>query len=440
MLQGSLASGATITKDPADTGTAAFTPIITAGVITGVTVTNTVSSLADGTYPLTITDVPGGGIGATGTYTVATLVVTAAAITLGGVIGPVDPSIFFTTFQQSVNGVIMRDIDPDDMLSIAFAQSQITRYVPRAGELPFYFTEPWRNVNRFNDTTSWDLIGQSTWQIKGGITRNITSPGVSGWYEFDFLRNQRSRPRAPAAQLTSTETRLPRVRITWHPSAGRCASTPTRSPSYRACITSIGCPLMSRLTGFGWWKRARARSSNSKSTRTETRSLKSPTNRVSKSTARTGSRSGRARSCKPRSAPWSTAPTTLAGGIAEIRQPTTPHLSSTPISAFQGVANQQIIQHPHVFDHADKHQGGHRIPPRSVQVIPRPTAQANRRPANKHRGPPSITWTISATSEVHSGGTSGTGSIRRILATSRAREARGAQVFSLKSATALAAC
>lgn len=185
-------SGATITKDPADTGTAAFTPIITAGVITGVTVTNTVSSLADGTYPLTITDVPGGGIGATGTYTVATLVVTAAAITLGGVIGPVDPSIFFTTFQQSVNGVIMRDIDPDDMLSIAFAQSQITRYVPRAGELPFYFTEPWRNVNRFNDTTSWDLIGQSTWQIKGGITRNITSPGVSGWYEFDFLRNQRT--------------------------------------------------------------------------------------------------------------------------------------------------------------------------------------------------------------------------------------------------------
>jgi hypothetical protein len=176
----------------ADTGNVVFTPVFSGGVITGVTFPGgATSSLADGTYALRISDVPGGGIGATGTYTVATGVVTAAVITLGGVIGPVSPDIFFTSFQNSVNGVIMRDIDPDDILGIPFAQNKITQYIPRAGELPVYFTEPWRNSNRFNDTTSWDLIGQSTWNMKGGITRNITSPGVTGWYEFDFIRNQR---------------------------------------------------------------------------------------------------------------------------------------------------------------------------------------------------------------------------------------------------------
>lgn len=176
-----------------DTGNVVFTPIFSGGVITGVTFPGgATSSEADGVHALVITDVPGGGIGATGTYTVATGVVTAAAITLGGVVGPVDPAIFFTTFQQSVNGVIMRDIGPEDILGIAFAWSPLTRYTPRAGELPFYFTEPWRNVNGHNETTSWDLMGQSTWQIKGGITRNITSPGLSGWYEFDYIPNQRS--------------------------------------------------------------------------------------------------------------------------------------------------------------------------------------------------------------------------------------------------------
>lgn len=181
-----------ITKAAGDTGNGTFVAVFAAGVITGVTIGATGSSLADGVHPLTIVDVPGGGIGATGTYTVASSVITAAAITLGGVIGPVDPAIFFTSFQQSVNGVIMRDIDAEDILAIPFAQSNVTSYIPRAGELPFYFTEPWRNVNAHNETTSWDLIGQSTWQIKGGITRNITSPGLTGWYEFDFIRNQRS--------------------------------------------------------------------------------------------------------------------------------------------------------------------------------------------------------------------------------------------------------
>jgi hypothetical protein len=120
-------------------------------------------------------------------------VITAAAITNPASVGPIPPDLFFSgNFTQKVNGIIIRDINPIDMLGIAYAQKAITGYVPRAGELPFYFTEPWRNVNRHNDTTSWDLVGQSSWQILAPIANTVGSPGVLGWYEFDYIRNART--------------------------------------------------------------------------------------------------------------------------------------------------------------------------------------------------------------------------------------------------------
>src|SRR5581483_9265492 len=75
---------------------ATFTPQITSGRVTGVNITGTVSTNADGTYALTITDPTGNGQGATGTYTVASHVVTSAAITNSGVVSSVDPRVFFT--------------------------------------------------------------------------------------------------------------------------------------------------------------------------------------------------------------------------------------------------------------------------------------------------------------------------------------------------------
>jgi hypothetical protein len=193
---GMLSPGTTITLEAGDTGTGTFTPVMgtgnNIGQVTGVTIGNTNSSKGAGTYPLTITDAVG--VGATGTYTVnGSNVITAAAIVITGLTGPIPPDLFFpASIQHKVNGIIMRDIFAADILAQVYAQKNIIGYIPRAGELPFYYTEPWRNVNRHNDTTSWDLVNQSTWTIQANIASTVGAPAVTGWYEFDYIRNARA--------------------------------------------------------------------------------------------------------------------------------------------------------------------------------------------------------------------------------------------------------
>lgn len=179
----------------ADAG-ATFTLTVVAGRITAIAIVGAVSTKANGTYPLTITDpayVALNGIsqnvgqGATGTYTVVGLAVTAAAITNAGIVGDIPPELFFTSSKHLVNGVVMRDISAADTIRIA----RINGYVPANSEFPVFFTEPWRKIVDHDQATAWDLIGQSTYQILYGISPSITSPDLQGTYEFDYLRNAR---------------------------------------------------------------------------------------------------------------------------------------------------------------------------------------------------------------------------------------------------------
>lgn len=85
-----------------------------------------------------------------------------------------------------VNGVSIRDIAPADMLRIAMANG----YLPKLGELPIFFTEPFTNVNEPPDVTSWDLFGQQSFQLQIGCAV-VTTPGITGSVEFDYLRNLR---------------------------------------------------------------------------------------------------------------------------------------------------------------------------------------------------------------------------------------------------------
>jgi hypothetical protein len=182
----------------ADAG-ATFTLTTANGLVSGIAIVGAVSTKADGTYPLTITDglytqldgTPVAiGKGATGTYTVATGVVTAAAITSGGVVAPVPPELLLTSIKESVNGVNMRDITPANRIKIALANPR-NGWTLVTGELPIFYTEPWRNLNGHNEITSWDLAGQNTWQLQIGIAPNISAPSLVGSYEFDFIRNMR---------------------------------------------------------------------------------------------------------------------------------------------------------------------------------------------------------------------------------------------------------
>ena len=160
------------------------TPTVVNGVITAVAVVAGGTGYTTGDT-ITINDATGQGF--VGTVTAAAGVVTAVAVTSVGIATPISPRSFFTSVKFLVNGVNMRDITVDSIMRIAMASG----YIPALGELPVFFTPPWRNVNQQNEVTSWDLFGQSTFQIQLGISPNVTSPSLVGIQEFDYMRNVR---------------------------------------------------------------------------------------------------------------------------------------------------------------------------------------------------------------------------------------------------------
>lgn len=190
----------TVVPATADAG-ATFTPVVTNGVITSINIVGAVSTHGAGSYALTITDAlytrPNGstirvGQGATATYTVnGANAVTGVTITSGGTSSAIPPELFFTSQKHMVNGIVMRDIDPVETVKISMANDKTPLL---ASEFAVFFTEPWRVIVDHDQATSWDLQGQSTYQILFGIALAITSPQLSGVYEFDYLRNTRRGP------------------------------------------------------------------------------------------------------------------------------------------------------------------------------------------------------------------------------------------------------
>lgn len=158
------------------------TPTVVNGVITAVAVVAGGTGYTTGDT-ITITDATGTGF--IGTVTAAAGVVTAVAVTFAGSPSNADPNQVLTTVQQIVNGVPVRDIDPDQILRYTMAQG----YMSQLGELPLLYTNPSRNELQRNDATSWDLFGQSTFALKFNLRATASNPVVTGSIEFDFLRN-----------------------------------------------------------------------------------------------------------------------------------------------------------------------------------------------------------------------------------------------------------
>jgi len=193
------ATAPTAVPTAADIG-ATFSVTTANGMVTGINVVGSVSTLGAGSYPLTILDglytqLDGTqariGQGATGTYTVnGSHVVTNATVLSGGAVAPVPPELLLTSWKEQVNGVVMGDITPSNIVRRTLA-NPMTPWVLTTGEFPIFKTEPWRNENHHNEITSWDLIGQNSWQFSFGIAANISSPQLVGSFEFDYERNQR---------------------------------------------------------------------------------------------------------------------------------------------------------------------------------------------------------------------------------------------------------
>jgi len=178
---------------------------------TGLAVTNlTAPAAAAGTADLAVSNgVPGAvsgiagaatgwttgdkGVIADATGAGATFTATAAAGALTALVydpasatpTAVNPLLVIGAIQISVNGSPIIDTSAALEINRALFNNALISY----GQLPIFFTEPWRNINRWPAITSWDLAGQKTFSVKFFFLPGFVNIGVAGVYEYDFIRN-----------------------------------------------------------------------------------------------------------------------------------------------------------------------------------------------------------------------------------------------------------
>lgn len=175
---------------------ATFTITKSNGVITGLAILSGGSGYT-GTATVVIQDslyttVTGAtvrvGQGATATATISAGAIATVTLTGGGTVSDIPPELFFTGATRKVNGNVQRDITPGRQVQINAANGIDPL---NAGEYATFMTEPWRKIVDHDQATAWDLVGQSTYQITLNIASGISSPNLTGVYEFDYLRNAR---------------------------------------------------------------------------------------------------------------------------------------------------------------------------------------------------------------------------------------------------------
>ena len=133
----------------------------------------------------TITFTDPTGTGFVGTVTAAGGAVTAIAITTLGTPSAIPPGIAASTVKLLVNGINVCDLTAQQEIDRAnFNNTPIGD-----GQLPIFFSEPWRNITRWPEITSWDMAGQRTFQVQIQLNGNLVAPGITGLMEFDYIRN-----------------------------------------------------------------------------------------------------------------------------------------------------------------------------------------------------------------------------------------------------------
>ena len=109
----------------------------------------------------------------------------AIVITVNGTPSAIAPGTAASTVKLLVNGINVADLTAQQEINRAL----LNKVTIGAGQLPIFFSEPWRNLTRWPEITSWDMAGQRTFQVQIQLNGNLTSPGITGVMEFDFIRN-----------------------------------------------------------------------------------------------------------------------------------------------------------------------------------------------------------------------------------------------------------
>jgi hypothetical protein len=130
-------------------------------------------------------------------------VVLQTAETVGGTPAtPTSPATVLSTLQLLVNGVKMWDVAPQEIMNINAA----TGITQQTGELTLAFTDPSRKFIRRDTLTSWDMAGQSTFEVNAGIGSGTTAPLLTGIFEFDYIRNMRTPKQAAGSKIAAVAT------------------------------------------------------------------------------------------------------------------------------------------------------------------------------------------------------------------------------------------
>lgn len=96
-----------------------------------------------------------------------------------------DPTAILDYVRLIVNGTPMRDLTPAQILAIADLNGQTVG----AGELPIWFSEPWRASVIGEESTSWDMFGQTKFVVEVKFKSGLTVPTLAVLASYDFGRN-----------------------------------------------------------------------------------------------------------------------------------------------------------------------------------------------------------------------------------------------------------
>ena len=96
-----------------------------------------------------------------------------------------DPTAILDYVRQIVNGVVMRDLTPAQYLAIADLNGQTVG----AGELPFWYSEPWRASVVGEEATSWDMFGQTKFTLEFKFKATAVNPTLVIEAAYDYGRN-----------------------------------------------------------------------------------------------------------------------------------------------------------------------------------------------------------------------------------------------------------
>lgn len=95
------------------------------------------------------------------------------------------PITTISNVQLIVNGQTMVNASPTALIGIA----NTFGITPATGELPLFFSEPWRFTPQASEATSWDMYGQQTFVLQLTFLNPAGAVGVTVSASFDTARN-----------------------------------------------------------------------------------------------------------------------------------------------------------------------------------------------------------------------------------------------------------